>query len=405
MPKFVWDSGDRLKIMDGHQTQKALSSLEDDGYSIPPIPFVLIEAKDEKEAAKKLLALDSRYGVINISTEFFDKYALDIELIRKWIEIPEFGVDLDELTKRFNSEIEGNTDPDEVPEVDEKEVYVKKGDLYQLGNHRVLCGDSTRREEVDILMNGEKAVLGFTSPPYWVGKDYEKETSVQQINEFIEKSCVSFDRAILKDSSRIVINTSTGFTTSFDKKKKRQVLLLIDKWTNNFYKIGWNLRHLRHWIKDGQLMGTSLKTDMIDQHCEFLVTYENDDGLPMQFEDTVCENDVNVIGVYYNPSGTSRGQERTGKKWALRSYWNDIRGTANSEGHCAAFPVELPKRHVLLYTKKGESVFDPFSGSGSTLIACEKTNRRCFALEISPLYCQVIIERWEKFTNKKAVKL
>ena len=100
MPKFVWDSGDGLKIMDGHQTQKALSSLEEDGYSIPPIPFVLIEAKDEKEAAKKLLALDSRYGVINISTEFFDKYALDIELIRKWVEIPEFGVDLNELKKK-----------------------------------------------------------------------------------------------------------------------------------------------------------------------------------------------------------------------------------------------------------------------------------------------------------------
>ncbi len=235
--------------------------------------------------------------------------------------------------------------------------------------------------------------MGFTSPPYWVGKEYELQESVEAIDDFIRRVCTTFAWAIKKDQSRIVINTSTGFTTSFDKRKKRQVLLLIDKWANNFYELGWNLRHVRHWLKEGQLMSTAPITDLIDQYCEFLGTFEADEGKEMVFGDVVTEDEVNLIETFYNTSGISRGQERTGEKWALRSYWADIRGTANADGHCAAFPLELPSRHLKLYTKIGEVVVDPFLGSGTTICACEILGRLGRGTELEPKYCSVALER------------
>lgn len=276
------------------------------------------------------------------------------------------------------------------------EAKSKLGDLYQLGNHFLLCGDATKKEDIERLMDGQKATLGFTSPPYWVGKDYETQKSIEEINEFIKKSCESYNLGIKKDESRIVINTSTGFTTSFDKRKKRQVLLLIDKWTNYFYELGWNLRHIRHWIKEGQLMSVSPKSDLIDQHCEFLETYENDNGELLKFDDEIDEQKINILEVFYNTSGTTRGQERTNKKWALRAFWDDIRGNANQTGHTAAFPVELPARHIKLYTKLDESVLDLFAGSFSTAIACMQLNRRFYGMEIDPRYIDVGVKRMLK---------
>ncbi len=185
-----------------------------------------------------------------------------------------------------------------------------------------------------------------------------------------------------------------------EKKKKRQVLLLIDKWMNALYPLGWNLRHIRHWLKEGQVASVSPKTDLIDQHSEFLGTFENDEGAEMNFADVLNESDVNLLEVYYNRVGKSRGQERTNQKWALRSYWADIKGTAGANGHTAAFPLEIPARHILLYTKPDEAVFEPFCGSGTTLIACEILNRVCRAAEIDPVYIASTLERWHLMTGE-----
>lgn len=313
------------------------------------------------------------------------------------------GFDDTELNQCLNLAMNnGLTDPDDVPEV--AKAITKTGDLYILGSHRLLCGDATKKEDVERLMDGKKGTLGFTSPPYWVGKEYETQKSVEEIDEFIDKICQSYNFAIRKDMSRIIINTSTGFTTSFDKKKKRQVLLLVDKWANNFYQLGWNLRHIRHWIKEGQLMSTSPKSDLIDQHCEFLETFEHEKGKKINFDDIIDDSNISILETYYNAAGISQGQMRTGFKWALRSYWDDIKGNASQTGHCAAFPIELAIRHIWLYTKQSSLILDLFLGSGSTLIACEKTNRICYGMEIDPHYCDVIVKRWENFTGKKAVK-
>ena len=215
--------------------------------------------------------------------------------------------------------------------------------------------------------------------------------------------CEVMDLVTQRDESRIVINTGTGFTTALDRKAKRHVLLLIDQWTNGLRSRGWNLRHVRHWLKEGQLMSTSPRTDVIDQHCEFLGTYEHADGIAMRFEDAVRDEDVQSLLTFYHRQGKQRGQEWTGAAWALRAYWDDIRGTASAHGHEAAFPLELPIRHLMLYTRRGEIVFDPFLGSGTTLIACEVLGRACQGIELSPTYAASTLERWHVLTGKEPI--
>jgi DNA modification methylase len=287
---------------------------------------------------------------------------------------------------------------DHLAELREK-WQTEPGQTWQLGKHTIICADTTKLD-VETLGWAGIAALAFTSPPYWVGKDYENEKSEAEIDQFISRTSEVMAAVVRVDESRIVINTGTGFTTSFEKRKKRQVLLLIDKWMNALYPLGWNLRHIRHWLKEGQVASVSPKTDLIDQHSEFIGAFEHDDGKEMAFTDVLNEDDIGLLETYYNRVGKSRGQERTHQKWALRSYWNDIKGTAGANGHTAAFPLEIPARHILLYTKPDEVVFEPFSGSGTTVIACEILNRVCRAVELDPAYIAATLERWHLMTGE-----
>ncbi|MBI5964915.1 MAG: site-specific DNA-methyltransferase [Chloroflexi bacterium] len=311
------------------------------------------------------------------------------------------------MLEQAGAEEEADNDPGDQSEKAEELVRkwdVRPGQLWQLGDHLIICADATDLSQVDMLMQNEKASLCFTSPPYWVGKEYEAQTSEAEIDAFIEKMAMTINAVTRRDESRIVINTGTGFTTAFDKKSKRHVLLLVDKWTNAMRSLGWNLRHVRHWIKEGQLMSTSPRTDVIDQHNEFIATYEHEAGSPMLFSDSFDDQDVNLLMTFYHTQGKQRGQEWTGAAWALRSHWDDIRGTANANGHVAAFPIELPLRHLMLYTKRNEIVFEPFCGSGTTLIGCEVMGRRCRAIEIEPKYMAATLERWFIFTGREPVR-
>lgn len=295
---------------------------------------------------------------------------------------------------------------DQIAELREK-WGTESGQMWKLGKHMLYCGDSTDSlavlnafgylEHVNVFPN---AALTFTSPPYWVGKNYETQKSVEEITEFIERVAQTIHDMTRVDESRIVVNTGTGYTTSFDKRNKRQVLLLIDKWANALYAHGWNLRYVRHWLKEGQIAALSPKNDLIDQHCEFIGAFEHDDGAAMNFSDTLNEQDVQSLEVFYNRDGKQRGHEKTNQKWALRSYWDDVKGTARANGHVAAFPLEIPARNILLYTKPGEDVFEPFCGSGTTLIACEILNRVCEAVEIDPAYIASTLERWHLMTGE-----
>ena len=384
------------RIIGGHMRRRIMLQ---SGYKPDDLVDVRVPEREltEREAEELAIRLNKNTGDWD-----FDALANNFELE----DLLDWGFDKGEL----DLDLWADDAPEDVePQIDKAEELrvkwgVESGQLWKLGEHRLVCGDCTDKSALDRLMGENLANFCFTSPPYWVGKNYETQDSVEAINNFIVSVAKSINRCVQKDESRIVINSGTGFTTSFDKRNKRQTLLLIDKWTNAFYELKWNLRHVRHWLKHGQLMSIGAKSDMIDQHCEWFCTYENDDGKEMIFEDRIRLDEVDTLLAFYNINGRGRGRESlgnrmNGKHWAMKAYWDDIHGNANSDNHCAAFPLELVERHLVIYSKRDEFVFEPFLGSGTTLIACERLGRKCRAIEISPAYCAVAIQRWVDVTN------
>lgn len=388
------------KIEAGNGTYQAAKKL---GWSHVAVVFV----DDDPATAAAFGIADNRTGELSR----WDPDALDD--LAETVGDLFTGFTQDELDEVIGRDGRAKPMDDPGPQDDQAQALQEKwqvapGDTWQLGQHFLVCGDSS---DMSLVTNpnstflGFSAALCFTSPPYWVGKSYETQKAVAEIDQFIDQVAGVICALTRPDYSRIVINTGTGFTTSFDKRNKRQVLLLIDKWTSAFFKRAWNLRHVRHWLKGGLLSASGAKTDLIDQHCEFLGTYEHDQGQPMQFDDVLNEQDVNMLLTFYERQGKSRGQNRTGFGWAQKSYWDDLRGTASANGHVAAFPLELPMRHLLLYTKRGEWVYEPFCGSGTTLIACEILDRKCRAVELDPAYCAATLERWSIMTGLQPEKV
>jgi len=364
-----------------------------------------LDLNDPTGEARRLAYLDNRVSELDLEWDV-EQIAQDSASGLDFDGIGFLEGELRLLLEQAGAEQDAYIDPGDQREKGEELVRkwsVEQGQIWQLGNHRLLCGDATNTNRIDLLMGKERTTLTFTSPPYWVGKSYETQKTEAEIESFIERIAVVMSSITRWDESRIVINTGSGLTTKLDKRSKRHILLLIDKWTDALHAYGWNLRHVRHWLKEGQLMSKLPKTDIIDQHCEYLAAYEHDEGREMKFEDVFCTSDVQSLLTFFHAQGKQRGQEWTGASWALRSYWNDIKGTASAHGHEAAFPLELPLRHLMLYTKRGETVLDPFCGSGTTLIACEVMGRLCFGVELSPAYVAATLERWHVLTGKKPV--
>ena len=255
-----------------------------------------------------------------------------------------------------------------------KKWQVQAGDLWRVGDHRLLCGDSTKREDVERLMGGEKAQLCFTSPPYWVGKSYETQTSLQEIKKFVVNIAEALCSGMNRDGGRIVINTSTASATAINPKASTETLFALAWWQDALRDRDWLMRHCRLWVKRGQLAAprVAARSDVIDQHWETVATF---------------------LPTFYCPEGLRRGQEKIGMKWAQQGVWDDIHGQANMAEHGAAFPLELPMRYMKLYSINAEIVLEPFMGTGTTMVACENLKRKCRGIEISPDYCAVILER------------
>lgn len=416
-------------LVAGHGRLRQLVSMKDDGKRPPEnvkvrsddgewlVPVIRgVEFKNKREAEAYLIADNE-----TTTAAGWDEAVL-LDMIKDQIKTARGNVDkavagtglapervsqmLAEQRERLsggagnNGSAEAQKEDQDPLDVMVKKWKVKKGDIYIIhskvkkgAQHRIMCGDTTDLKDVEKLMGGIEAALAFTSPPYWTGMNYEIQESIDEIDEFILKSSLAMIAATRQDRSRIVINTGTGFTTSFDKKKKRHTLLLIDKWTNALFDHGWNLRHVRHWIKDGQMMSISSKNDMIDRHNEFIGTFEADQGQEMKFDDRVIDEGINLLSTHYHPEGATRGQSRVDAAWAMRGMWNDIPGAANQFGHMASFPVELARRVILMYTIFDEVVVDLFLGAGTTIEAAEQLGRISYGMELEPKFVGLSLQR------------
>jgi DNA modification methylase len=371
-PIFVWKS----KVLDGHQRLKAVKQLIEQGYKIKDnnLPVVRIEAKNEKEAAEKLLLINSRYAKIDQEgfQVFTSEFDLDLDEMAELIELPEIDFSFDD-----GEDYQGLTDPDEVPEVEETPVS-KTGDIWLLGDHRLMCGDSTNEDDVKKLINGKKCRMMITSPPYENQREYSTWESYDEYNIFIDK--------IIKNSKKIKLDDFVAFwnigssepTNTFIPADHYKIFL-----DNNFEWIEWII-----WNKE-----SATWTIPRSMHIE-----KNLYIPALQWESLI----VFKMGKrpHFDPSDKKEIRTWQENVWEI----NKVIGSQQKKiGHPAIYPVEIPYRSIKSYSKKGEYIYEPFSGSGTTIIAAEQTGRRCYAMEISPQYVDVAVKRWQDFIGKDAV--
>lgn len=240
----------------------------------------------------------------------------------------------------------------ELPE----EPVTKRGDIWQLGKHRLMCGDSTKANEVGRLMGGKTAVMVFTDPPYGVNYQSNMRTKTEKFE------VLKNDNVIL-DFLPNVEKYSSGFVFICTTWK------VLDIWLELFSKY-FTLSNMIIWDKGGGGIGDLKKT--------FSTDYE-------------------VILVAH------RNNEIKGKR--IGSVWSIGKDSAGDYIHPTQKPVKLPALAIEETTNKNDIVLEFFGGSGSTLMACEQTDRICYAMELDEKYCDVIIKRWEDYTNEKAVLL
>ena len=380
---LVWNKRTGV-LVGGHQRFKILKEL---GYT--EIDCSVVDVDDGMEKAMNIS--------LNKNSGEWDDDLLS-ELLKEVAELPDFDMEAVGFSEEAFDELLESIQPateiteDEPPEPPEEPV-THRGDVWVLGRHKLMCGDSTDEVDVAKLMDGAKAHLLITSPPYWVGMEYETQKSELEIDEFIKNIVHSWTDFMMVDYGRIVINTGTAAIHRIDKKRKVEVLPLIDKWQAHLKQRGWLARHYRIWAKGGDLPASiSPKTDVVDQHWEHICTFEHQDS------------EYSYIGTFWSPAGEQRGQEKISTKWAQQGVWNDVRGDRAAGGkHCAAFPVEIPARNIRLYTKQNEICIDPFCGAGTSIVGAEQLNRICYGMELGPKYCDVIIQRYVNFTGNNQI--
>jgi DNA modification methylase len=272
--------------------------------------------------------------------------------------------------------IEAEPDIDRAGEL-QKEWSTAPGQLWQLGDHRLLCGDCGKLDHVKALLEKhEHAETLVTSPPYWTGQSYDAKQPETEIEKQINAWAQVFAQVVRR---RIQIQTGhTNSTIAGDKGPMRKILLDA-MWATAFKRQGWLLRHRRVWAKGGGLLCCSPVGDLIDESWEVILTFW--------------------------PGENRGGQERTSEGWAQKGVWDDLAGVGKNitADHPCPFPVELAERMVALYSKREDVIFEPFCGSGTTIIACERLGRKCLALELSPAYVAVTLDRFKKATGKTPV--
>ena len=333
----------------------------------------IIEANgDEIIAVKRSnLTEDQKVGLAIADNRTGDLSEWDIDMLEKLSEEHDLNDFFDKkeiddiLSKKEVLPIEGLTDPDEVPETPE-EPKTKEGDLYILGNHRLLCGDSTNIENVEKLMNSKKADMVFTDPPYGVNVKGGAKSSNLIAGDLTQVAIpFSFDLAVeraTKDDARFYFCGSEGNISLYSK--------LFDRFLHQLP------RHLI-WMKNGFVMRPN--------------NYHN------QYE---------IIFFGYKPKGGGLNHWYSGRTEAEASdIWVIKRDPSKGYLHPTQKPIELPERAIKNSSPVNGLIYEPFGGSGSTLIACQKNNRCCYSMELDPKYCDVIVKRWEDFTGNTAKRV
>lgn len=311
-----------------------------------------------------------KYRILDNKTNELAEW--DFDLLEEEID----GLDFDgfDFGFDFNSgEDDAEIIEDEVPEVNEEiEPTVKLGDVWQLGRHRLMCGDSTDKATVERLMDGKKADMVFTDPPYGMNLDTDYSGMKNNLDFAKSKNFTGgkkYEQGKVDDFNPQMIDV----VLSIDAKE-------MFLWGADYFAELLPCKNDGSWIVwDKRANG-------------------NDD----------IEEDYSSDKMYGSCFELCWSKNRH-KRDIARVKWASVFGTEQEFDHKRYHPTQKPIKLVewflKRYSKDGHIIIDLFGGSGSTLIACEQLNRTCYMMELDPKYCDVIVKRWETFTGKNAVKI
>jgi site-specific DNA-methyltransferase (adenine-specific) len=360
--------------------EKVAMSLKEYGFRQPIVvdkDRIIVVGHTRYRASKKLGLKEVPITIAdNLTPEQINAYRIadnrtaeesewDSELLKmeiKELEAKDFKLDLlgfneDQLNDMLFEEKQGLTDEDEVPEAPEEPIS-KLGDIWKLGNHRLMCGDSTKEDDVKKLCINPVDLL-LTDPPYNI--DYEggskkrdkiANDKIDNFREFLTK-CFSNASNVMKAGASYYIWYAD--TESYNVR-------------GSVMDAGWTIRQNLIWNKDNSTFGRS---DYHWKHEPCLYGW--------------------IDGASHNWMGDRK-----------QTTVIEFKRPSKSELHPTMKPVGLMEYQIENNTRGKDIVLDLFGGSGSTLIACEKLDRICNTIEFDPKYCDVIIKRWENFTGKKA---
>ena len=368
-PVGIWKG----EIVEGHGRVIAAKEL-----GLTEVPVIRLD--DMTDEQRREYALVHNQTTMNSG---FDFAILDGELEG----LPDFDV---EFYGFEMPQIEEETEvvEDDVPE--DVETWCKLGDLWQLGDHRLICGDSTDENVVDKLMDGKKADMVFTDPPYNIASESRNFAATGKTTKKTYKTLAQSDwdknfniKPALENISAYSKKDSVAYVCT-----SHFLIQTIWDWAKQFYDfysyIVWCKPNptpslsKRHWTFATELIVYATRGKHI---CNF----------PKR------QNFLNFYG--YEEDSVSQIEF-----CPEMNYWV-LNKETHSTGHPTQKPVKLCAKPIGFSSQKSDIVLDLFGGSGSTLIACEQLNRICYMSELDPHYCDVIIQRWENFTGEKAVLL
>ena len=344
---------------------------------IREVPVVKMENLTDEEV-KELRLLDNK---LNESEWDMDLLAEEL----KGLDLEGFDLDWELPEEEPEPEII------EVDVPEEPEPICKKGDIWKLGDHTMICGDSTDTQTITTLMNGEKADLLLTDPPY--NLNYSSKAGKIQNDNMTDAAFIEFLKAAFTAANENLKAGASFYIWHADNKGY--------EFREAARQIGWQVRQNLIWVKSSFTLGGQ---DYQWQHEPCLYGWK--DGAAHFFIDrrnltTVIEDQIDLDKM-----------KKEDMKKLLEQIYEETPTTilraekpAHSDLHPTMKPIKLMAKQVNNSTKAGGLVLDIFGGSGSTLMACEQLNRRCFTCELDPHYADVIIARWEEFTGRKAEKI
>ena len=370
-------------ILGGNMRYRALQAL---GYSEIPNEWVKV-ADDLTDEEKQRFIIED-----NVQ---FGEWDFDM-LFNEWDtpSLEDWGVEIPEIAKVAER---GEISEDDFREdTDEVQTRCKLGDIWQLGEHRLVCGDATKSEDVARLMNGEGADLFLTDPPYNVNYEGDTKDKLTILNDnmgderfrgFLIDAFIAANE-VLRTGGAIYIWHAGLESYNF---------------CYAFKAAGWKLSEVLIWVKNTLALG---RQDYQWKHEPCLYGWK--EGAAHYF----CDSRVETTTIEDERQDFSKMKKDELVKLLEEIYSDKTETTVlyekkpalNAE-HPTMKPVKLMGRLIRNSTKKGDKVLDTFGGSGSTLIACEQLNRKCFTMELDPHYCDVIIARWEKLTGQVAERL